>query len=169
MILNNEKFKRPIYFEGLTIGNKTGSDVDYLYEDKGHFLIAELKEEGKELPTGQRLLIENLVTKNTYPFSVGLVLWHEPELNKIYIKDCDIHKMFVNGSWIQPSFEGKFGNFFQHMEEFTRMIFYEYLMRDIIIGFKKTKNPLPKDWSKRIADGYMKGLSIEEIKEKIYE
>ena len=55
-IINDKKFRQMHLFNGLQHEKKSPTDIDFCYEiDDKVLILGELKEEGKEVPTGQNL------------------------------------------------------------------------------------------------------------------
>jgi hypothetical protein len=98
-----QKFKQSILFKGLRIDGdefKTGTDIDFEYEDGKIWIKAEVKEYGKDILTGQRILFERFA-KNIKKYEVYcFLLWKKkPQNEDIYIKDCIVKKVYYNKKW----------------------------------------------------------------------
>ena len=106
MIRNTKKALRCLDYSGLGDGN-TCSDLDGIIEIKNTYLILiEFKEEGNELPTGQRLLLERLcdswIQSNSKKKSVVLFATHRPDLfGAIPMRECEVQKIYKDGKWIK--------------------------------------------------------------------
>lgn len=107
-IYNEKKFRQQLLFDGISNDKRTGTDGDWIYESKkdGLFIMAEVKEYGKELSikSGQGILMENLVMNmggcyKTY----GFVLWHNVASSEdILLKDTIVREVYYKDT------EGKF-------------------------------------------------------------
>jgi hypothetical protein len=113
-IYNEEKFRQQLLFDGISDDRRTGTDGDWLYESKkdGLFIIAEVKEGGKEITKGQEILMKNFVkymggVYRTY----GFVLWHNSKSSEdILLKDTLVREVYYkdsNGSLRVKDYEDK--------------------------------------------------------------
>ena len=102
-IRNVIKFKQGVLFSGLRDDpndKRTGTDIDFEYEDGKVWLRVEVKEYGKPITTGQRILFErfcnNLKNYDVYAF----VVWHKSASDEdVYLKDCIVSKIYHKGKW----------------------------------------------------------------------
>ena len=114
------KAMTPLLFDGLHVNPKdkrTGTDADFIYEDGEVFIIGELKREGTELNTGQRILMERLATRLTGYKKVIPVFCSHPAIeygDSVYIAGCKVEKYYMNGAWVTPQKETLFVDFFRH-------------------------------------------------------
>lgn len=100
-ILNDVKFKQAILFKGINEDEddkKIGTDIDWMYEDGKLWVVAEIKEYGKELPTGQRILLERFCNNLANYKTFILLAWHKAPPNEdIDLKDCIVSKIYYKG------------------------------------------------------------------------
>lgn len=102
-IYNWQKFKQSIIFKGLRFDGdelRTGTDVDFEYEDGKVWIRAEVKQYGKDILTGQKILLErfanNMKNYDVYCF----LLWHkQPQNEDVEIKNCIVKKVYYNKTW----------------------------------------------------------------------
>ena len=97
VIINKEKFEQPILFEGIHNSpedKRTGTDIDHLFERKPIMILVEVKEKNKELPKGQRIMMENLADNLCYYDVYCFLVWHEVKEGPIYLKDCIVSKLY---------------------------------------------------------------------------
>lgn len=87
-IYNIDKLSRPVDFSGLChCGSCSPTDIDFCIEigDMKKYLIGDFKEEGKELTTGQKILLERhcaAFAKLGY-ISVAFLAWHPGDVEII--------------------------------------------------------------------------------------
>lgn len=115
------KAMTPLLFDGLHVNPKdirTGTDADFLYEDGEVFIIGEVKREGTELNTGQRILMERLAERLTGYKKVIPVFCSHPAIEYgecVVLGDCKVEKYYNKGAWIEPKNETKFIDFFRFL------------------------------------------------------
>lgn len=99
-ILNKDRFNQKLLFEGLERDRISFTDIDFIQEIKGELLIVgDVKVEGQQLPTGQRLLIERLCNKD-WKSSFGVVVEHNlPPNQDILLKDTIVRKVYHKKKW----------------------------------------------------------------------
>ena len=97
-IYNEEKFRQQLLFDGISDDKRTGTDGDWIYESKKDrlFIMAEVKEYGKEVTIGQKILIKNLVENMGGVYrTYGFVLWHKTASDKdILLKDTIVKEVY---------------------------------------------------------------------------
>ena len=122
-IVNQQKFRQALLFEDLRddlTDYRTGTDIDFEYEDGRLWIKAEVKEYGKEITTGQRILFERFVENLSNYTAFACVLWHAaaPE-EDIYIKDCYLMRYYWKSpqgcKWITPDKPIPFKKAFKHL------------------------------------------------------
>ena len=103
-IYNETKFKQGILFEDLlddSEDKRTGTDIDYMWENGEVYVFAEVKEYGKKIPLGQKIVIERLARDLQNKKVYGFLLWHYCDENTdILIKDCLVAAIYWNNKWI---------------------------------------------------------------------
>tara|TARA_R100000655_G_scaffold29928_2_gene60483 strand:- start:893 stop:1294 length:402 start_codon:yes stop_codon:yes gene_type:complete len=103
-IYNETKFKQGILFEDLlddSEDKRTGTDIDYMWENGEVYVFAEVKEYGKKIPLGQKIVIERLARDLEKKKVYGFLLWHYCNENTdILIKDCLVAAIYWNNKWI---------------------------------------------------------------------
>ena len=118
-IINQDKFRQALLFEDLrddTTDYRTGTDIDFEYEDGKLWIKAEVKEYGKEITTGQRILFERFVENLSNYKAFACVLWHgTPPEEDIYIKDCYLVRYYWGGKWVTPRNPVPFKRVFKHL------------------------------------------------------
>ena len=99
-IVNQQKFRQALLFEDLRddqTNRKTGTDIDFEYEDGRLWIKAEVKQMGKKIPTGQKLLFERFADNIGNYTAVCFILWHNaPPSEDIKIKDCLVAAYYWN-------------------------------------------------------------------------
>ena len=99
-IVNQQKFRQALLFEDLRddpTNLRTGTDIDFEYEDGRLWIKAEVKQMGKKIPTGQRILFERFVNNLSNYTAVCFILWHNvPSDEDIKIKDCLVAGYYSN-------------------------------------------------------------------------
>lgn len=103
-IYSRAKLARVVSFEGLPhIGPCSPTDIDFCIEvgAQKKYLVGDLKESGKDLSHGQRLLIERTVNAfKLYGYeSVGFLAWHPVGEDPIDAKSALVVRYYANGSW----------------------------------------------------------------------
>lgn len=113
-IYNQEKFRQQLLFEGISNDNRTGTDGDWMYESEKDelFIMAEVKEFGKDITLGQKILMKNLVKYMGGPYKTyGFVLWHNAPSDKdIELKDTLVREVYykdTKGNVAVKSYERK--------------------------------------------------------------
>lgn len=111
IIRNIDKVTRALDFTELNRGStmskdsRYASDIDCVMEFNDTYLITiEIKEHHKELPTGQRLLLERINNAWCSTGRKGVVIYatHDQELTGgIRLSDCIVKKVHYNGTWIE--------------------------------------------------------------------
>lgn len=106
-IRNDDEFRVPVYFSGLEYDGKAPTDIDGMFElnDKV-WVIYEVKNKGTMMNTGQRLLMERFVKDmyNAGKTAYAIYCWHEPDVDKIYLADCEVISYRFNDhpKWAVP-------------------------------------------------------------------
>ncbi len=104
-IVNQQKFRQALLFEDLRddpTNRKTGTDIDFEYEDGKVWIKAEVKQMGKKIPKGQKLLFERFADNIGNYTAVCFVLWHNvPPNEDIKIKDCLVAAYYWNGGTVR--------------------------------------------------------------------
>ena len=97
-IYSQEKFRQQLLFDGISDDKRTGTDGDWIYESKKDklFIMAEVKEYGKEVTIGQKILMKNLVENMGGVYrTYGFVLWHKSESSEdILLKDTIVKEVY---------------------------------------------------------------------------
>ena len=113
-IYNQEKFRQQLLFEGISNDKRTGTDGDWMYESEKDelFIMAEVKQFGKEITLGQKILMKNLVKYMGGPYKTyGFVLWHDTPSDKdIELKDTLVREVYykdAKGNVAVKSYERK--------------------------------------------------------------
>ena len=100
-VYNQEKFRQQLLFDGISDDKRTGTDGDWIYESKKDklFIMAEVKEYGKEVTIGQKILMKNLVENMGGVYrTYGFVLWHKSESSEdILLKDTIVKEVYFKG------------------------------------------------------------------------
>lgn len=103
IIKNVDKFKQALLFKDLRIDKsdkRTGTDIDFEYEDGKVWIKVEVKEYGKELTTGQRILFERFCDNIKNYEAYSILVWHKcPDDEDILLKDCIVSKFYHKGKW----------------------------------------------------------------------
>lgn len=99
-ILNLDRFKQPVVFEGLNFGTIYPTDIDGMIEYKNKaYVFFEVKYRGKDIPLGQRIALERLVVDTgKSKESIALVLDHEVSnaSDGILVKDCTVRELYFS-------------------------------------------------------------------------
>jgi hypothetical protein len=102
-IKNVIKFKQALLFINLRDNKndkRTGTDIDFEYEDGKIWLKVEVKEYGKPMTTGQRILFERFCNNIQNYEAYGILVWHNSSDDEdIYLKDCIVSKIYHKGKW----------------------------------------------------------------------
>ena len=97
-IYNEEKFRQQLLFDGISDDKRTGTDGDGSYESKKDrlFIMAEVKEYGKDVTIGQKILMQNLVENMGGVYrTYGFVLWHNSKSSEdILLKDTIVKEVY---------------------------------------------------------------------------
>ena len=95
VIRNREHFDRAIIFQGASsVGGFT--DIDAVYDVKGRALVLiEVKREGHEITTGQKILFERLVMWCQKPV-YAITAWEDDD-GDIILKDAIVKEVRVKG------------------------------------------------------------------------
>lgn len=107
IIRNTNKVNRSIDFDGLNkVPGKRdsvyASDIDSIMEfDDKHLIMIEMKEEGKELPVGQRLLLQRIADR-WGEGAIALYVTHDPSLlGDIPVTELSVSKVYTPKSgWV---------------------------------------------------------------------
>lgn len=104
LVRNLEKLTRPIIFNGLKSRTCSPTDMDWLLEYYGKFLlIGEVKELGKDITVGQSITTTRICDAwNKIPGNIGIVIFsqHNPEDKLIMLADSIINKVYISGKWV---------------------------------------------------------------------
>jgi hypothetical protein len=103
-IVNRERAKQLIKFDGLMYGTKSLSDIDGVLDLGGRaFAFIEVKYKGTPLSVGQRILLENLVDNMSRP-TVSIFATHTvgaPE-EDVIMAECEVAMYYWQGDWVTP-------------------------------------------------------------------
>ena len=103
VIKNESKFKQGLLFSNLRDNKndkRTGTDIDFEYEDGKVWLKVEVKEYGKPITIGQRILFEKFCKNIENYDAYGILAWHNSgDDEDIYLKDCIVAKIYHKGKW----------------------------------------------------------------------
>lgn len=109
LIRNSKQTKQGIDFTGLQSGKIHPTDIDAVLEFKDKLLILfEMKREGNEIPTGQRLVLERICNNWTkgQKAAIAIKLEHSFKNDSIDvpIEKCIATKYYMNGftKWVEP-------------------------------------------------------------------
>lgn len=98
IIRNRERASQLARFDGLRFGKSTPSDVDGVYDFGGRaFIVFELKSDDAPLPTGQRLLLQNMVDgwRDGGRLAAAMVARHDAPIGQ----DIDAGAALVSDVW----------------------------------------------------------------------
>lgn len=108
IIYNSAKLSRPVSFAGLPhVGTKSPTDIDapdipFVLEAGAErkYLIGDFKESGKQIPDGQRILLERHVSAFAAQgyHAVAFLAWHSPHDTVIDAASTVVVRWF-NGTW----------------------------------------------------------------------
>lgn len=106
-IYSPERFRQPIIFDGLKWGKKQPTDIDAMLELQGKaYVFFEVKSGNKDVPLGQRIALERLVsdTGRVGKRSVAMVVSHEVENPRepVVLADCLVRELYYSRSmrWV---------------------------------------------------------------------
>lgn len=103
VIKNESKFKQGLLFSNLRDNKndkRTGTDIDFEYEDAKVWLKVEVKEYGKPITIGQKILFERFCDNIQNYDAYALLVWHNSADDEdIYLKDCIVSKIYHKGKW----------------------------------------------------------------------
>ena len=102
LIYNSNKVKQSIDFTNIQWGKIHPSDIDAVLEFNNELLILiEVKQKGKEIPTGQRLMLERICDSWHTKKALVLLVWHDFKNEKIDIPldECIIEKVYFKNKW----------------------------------------------------------------------
>jgi hypothetical protein len=102
LIHNTNKVKQSIDFTNIEWGNIHPSDIDAVLEFNNEVLILiEVKQKGKEIPTGQKLMLERISDSWHTKKSIVLLVWHDfnNENMDIPLNKCIIEKVYFESKW----------------------------------------------------------------------
>lgn len=99
MIRDREQVAIPVDFK-ISNGKIGGTDIDFLLEFDDKFLIIiEIKREGKELTTGQRLVLERMINAWRESGRKGIAIFatykHLDEDGFINLQNCKVHSYYT--------------------------------------------------------------------------
>ena len=103
-IINDKKFRQMHLFSGLQHEKKSPTDIDFCYEiDDKVLILGELKEEGKEVPTGQTLAFTRICDA-WEKSGVGKCAWyleiqHPEQKGDIIVANCNVVRYYYMGMW----------------------------------------------------------------------
>ena len=104
-IINMEKFKQGLIFGDIEYDGMRPSDIDLVMEARDEcWIIAEIKTEGKEVPTGQRLMLERLyndLEKSGKPVLCVVANHNHPVDEDIDAANCIIEKAWNGKRWVK--------------------------------------------------------------------
>lgn len=82
------------------------TDIDGIMEAHGKcWIIYECKHGDSQPPLGQKITLERLkkdITSSGKPVAVIVCSHNVPKGEKVYLKDCIVTSIYVNGKWIDP-------------------------------------------------------------------
>ena len=107
-IINDEKFRQMHIFSGLQHDKKSPTDLDFCYEiDNTVLILGEVKEEGKEVPTGQTLAYTRICDAweraGRGKCAWYLEIQHPAQKGDIVIAECDVVRYYYMGIWSKSS------------------------------------------------------------------
>lgn len=108
LIRNSNQTKQGIDFTGLQSGAIHPTDIDAVLEFSNRILILfEMKREGSDIPTGQRLVLERIVNQWSTNNKVGLAfkITHKFKDNTVDvpIEQCRVESIYMSGlGWVEP-------------------------------------------------------------------
>jgi hypothetical protein len=107
LVKNFNKLTRPIIFDGLKSKTCSPTDVDYVLEYYGKYLIlGEVKEKGKDITVGQNIMLTRMADAwNKIPGNVALVVFsqHKAYDEVILLAETAVTKVYRNGKWVDLS------------------------------------------------------------------
>lgn len=103
-IVNDKKFRQMHLFNGLQHDKKSPTDLDFCYEiDNTVLILGEVKEEGKEVPTGQTLAYTRICDawekSHNKKCAWYLEIQHPEQKGDIVIADCQVVRYYYMGIW----------------------------------------------------------------------
>lgn len=102
-ILFPERRRQLFEFDGLRIGTKTGTDIDFFMDDNNQsFVFMEFKLEGTELPYGQELALVRLVDAIKDSIYATLMICEHCEHDVMKIVDAAttiVKRFYFKGKW----------------------------------------------------------------------
>lgn len=105
-ILNMEKFKQGIIFGDIEYDNMRPTDIDLVMEVRDKcWVIAEIKTEGTEVKTGQRLMLERLakdLRKTGKPVLCVVAEHNHRASEDIDASNCIVTKRWNGSFWQKP-------------------------------------------------------------------
>lgn len=102
LIKSRALMSKIISFDGLQVGKIYPSDIDFIWEIDNEFLIiGEVKTKDIAIPTGQKLLLERLITswEETGKKGTAIRVSNRVEKGDIILKDCVVTDVFMGGKW----------------------------------------------------------------------
>ena len=102
LIRNSNQVKQSIDFSGIQNGKIHPSDIDAVLEfDNEALILIEVKREGIEIPTGQKLLLQRISNNWRTEKKIVLLVNHnfKNDEQDIPLKDCWVSKVYYNRVW----------------------------------------------------------------------
>lgn len=107
LVKNFNKLSRPIIFDGLKSKTCSPTDMDYVLEYYGKYLIlGEVKETGKDITIGQNIMLTRVADAwNRIPGNVAIVVFsqHNPQDETILLAQTSVKKVYKDGKWVDLS------------------------------------------------------------------
>ena len=119
LIRSEDNIKKTIDFSGLFDDKeekRTGSDIDFYWEDGEKVIYVEVKTQGYHILKGQRIALERFVDNNTlFKKSIAVVVWDKQNNpTKADLKDCIVQYYYYNGKWQIDKEHHVFKKFFRN-------------------------------------------------------
>lgn len=103
LIRNSKDVRQTIDFTGVQNGKMHPSDIDAVFEfDNEVLILMEVKKDGNEIPTGQRLLLERICDSWHTEKSCVLKVVHNFYNNEkdIPLDRCFVESVYVKSKWV---------------------------------------------------------------------
>jgi hypothetical protein len=101
LIRNSKQVSQSIDFTGFENNKIHPTDIDFVFEfDNEILILGEVKRDGNDLPTGQRLVVERMVDRwGDKGIALKVVHSHRDENTDIPLLDCFVESYYLDGKW----------------------------------------------------------------------